>query len=163
MTIRGDHLKRADIIASEAILAHQPSDTTTQCQSGDAGVGGCASIGSQSIWLRRLDQFTQVHTRLGARRWVMNIYGDSFHSREINDQPSIARRKARKAMTAPAHGDIQIVLPAEFDGALNVIHIHATDDEGWMAVDRPVPDAADSLVLDVSWQNQFAVQRGAQF
>jgi hypothetical protein len=66
-------------------------------------------------------------------------------------------------MTAPAHGDIQIVLPAEFDGALNIIHIHTTDDEGRMAVDRPVPDAAGSLVLDVSRQNQFAVQRGAQF
>jgi hypothetical protein len=64
-------------------------------------------------------------------------------------------------MPAPAHGDIQMALSAEFNGVLNVIRIHTTDDYGWTEINRAVENVARAFVGRVSWQDQLAVQRGA--
>jgi hypothetical protein len=60
-------------------------------------------------------------------------------------------------MPAPAHGDIQIALPAEFNRTPNIIRIHTVDNCGWMAINRSIPNSACAFVGGVSWQDQLAV------
>jgi hypothetical protein len=64
-------------------------------------------------------------------------------------------------MTAPAHGDIQIALPAEFYSTLNIIRIHTADDAYWVTIDHSIPDPARSLVFHIPRQNQVPMQRCA--
>jgi hypothetical protein len=102
--------------------------------------------------------FCALHAGLSpyrTRRWIDS---NPFHRPQIDDNAAVADGQAGEAVPASAHGDGETGLPSETDRRDHVGDPSAPRDQGGEAVDRPVPDRAVLVVVQVAGLDDPAVE-----
>jgi hypothetical protein len=65
-------------------------------------------------------------------------------------------------MTAAPHGDRQVLLASELEGGEHIGAVEATHDQGWVAINPTIPDAAGEVVVPIIRAHHFTAHLGPQ-
>ena len=79
LSSHGDHLGRAQAVDSQAVLATQPAEASTEGQPGYSRCGVDAHRDGETMGLRRGVQFTEGDARLNADQAFLGVYIDLLH------------------------------------------------------------------------------------
>ncbi len=162
LAVRAHDLDRLQVVASQAVLAHQATHPAAQCQPGDARVRRGSQRGGESHRLHLAIELAQQHAALRPTETSLRVDLDSLHGRHIDHQPAVASGLTRKAVAAPAHRREQLMRPRERDCPDNIIHPGAPRDQRRVAIKHRVPKPASLIVARVLREQHLAVKARAQ-
>ena len=160
--IGGHHIGREQVVAAQAVLAHEPTESTAEGEAGDPGGGDDAAGGGQAKDLRFPVELTPGDAAVDpgpAGGWVDP---DAFHAGQVDRQTAIAERGAGDVVTTGAHRHGQIVVPGEGERVQHVRHTSTMGDEGRVAVDHRIPKRSRRVVSIVARNKHVAAQSCAQ-
>jgi hypothetical protein len=80
--------------------------------------------------------------------------------REINDDPVITNRVARRTMPATAYSNWKVLAASELNYADYIAGIRAENNKGRVAVNRSIPDSTSASVAIVTRIEHFATKPG---
>ena len=158
LAVGGDHLGRAQVVAGQAVLAHQPADPAAQREAGDAGGRDQAPGSGESVLLGRRVELPPGDAALGGGGAAAHIHRDALHRREVDDDAVVAGREAGNAVAAAAHGDVEPLAAREADCVAHVGGIGAAGDHRRAGVMGAVPDRTSLVVGAVAGPDQLSVQ-----
>ena len=141
-----DDLGRLEVVDGHAVLAHEPTQTAAERQSGDPRRGDHAAGGRQSVDVGRAVVFVPGHAGLRAHPPRRRIDMDAAHRREIDHEPALGCREPCDVVASAADRHLDASLAAEVDGVANVSGVRATRHEPWVLVDQAVVDAPGGVV-----------------
>src|SRR5262245_29897468 len=162
LAVGGDHVARAQVVDRQPELAHQVADAATQGQSGDAGVADDpAGDGEPEDLALAVDVVVEATSfdADGLSQWVD---ARPSHERQVDHDAVVAEGVTRDGVPSAPHGGEQIVLAGEADGGDHVGDTATPGDQRRSAVDVPVPDLANVVVLRVTGSNQVAEEVGLE-
>src|SRR2546430_9576520 len=81
---------------------------------------------------------------------------DAFHAREVDHHTTIAGPQSGAAVPAPAHGQGELMLTSEIDGADDIGDIYASGDESRPLIDHAIVDLPRLFVLGIARLDQVA-------
>ena len=148
--VGGDDVGREQVVAGEAVLAHQPAEAAAQRQPADAGVGDGPAGRGEAERLGLAVEFAPEQAALGVGRARSGVDADALEAAQVDHQAAVAHGVAGRAVAAAAHRDPEIVLSSEVDGVDHVRDAAALHDHGRPAVDHAVPDLAGVVVAVVA-------------
>jgi hypothetical protein len=161
--VGGDDVGADEVVAGEAVLTHQPADAAAQREAGNARRRNEAAGGGQAV---RLGLVVDIGPdRPAANRGAASdrVHVDVVHRTEIDHDPAIDGGEAGDAVTAPAHGDGQVVAPGKGDRGEHVGDAGTTDDHSRaVPVVRSVPDLGGLVVALVLGGQHLPADRVAQ-
>ena len=125
----GDDVGADEVVAGEAVLAHQPADAAAEREAADAGgrdepAGRCEPVCLGLVVDVGPDRAAADRRAAGGR-----VDANAAHRREVDHDPVVARREARDAVAAAAYGDREVVAARETDRRDHVGGAGAADDE----------------------------------
>src|SRR5262245_49326520 len=95
-----DDLGGEEIVAGEAVFAHQPADAAAEREAGDAGARDDAGRYGQAMDVGLTIDVAQGGPALHARRAALRIDEDSLHARQIDDDAVVAQGAAADIVAA---------------------------------------------------------------
>ena len=142
--VRGDDVGADEVVAREAVLAHQPADAAAEREAGDAGRRDQAAGRREPVRLRLVVDVGPHRAAADVARAARpDRRARSRIAREVDHDPVVAGREARDAVAAAAHGDREVVAAREPDRRDHVGRAAAADDQRRPPlVVHPVPDPA---------------------
>ena len=158
LAVGGDHLGRAQVVAGQAVLAHQPADPAAQREAGDAGGRDQAPGGGEAVLLGRGVELPQVSAALGGGGAALASTVMPFIGERSMTMPLVAGREAGNAVAAAAHGDVEPLAAREADRVAHVGSIGAAGDHRRAGVMGAVPDRTSLVVGAVAGPDQLSVQ-----
>ncbi len=159
--VGGDDVGRQEVVDDEAARAHEPAETATQREAGNARRRDLPSRRGQAEGLRLVVEIAPGHPGLGPHGATGRIDPDALHEREIEHQPAVAHGVAGDVVTAPADGDEQVVGAREPHGLEHVAGAGAARDQSRLAVDRTVPNAPGGVVARIAGLQERPSQSAA--
>src|SRR4029077_14177762 len=129
-----------EVVDREAVLAHQPADTTAKGKSGYPGVAHDSAGGGQTVRLSLVVDVAPQRTTLHPGPAVGGIDSHAPHGREVDDDSVVANGGARHVVASAAYGDLQIVVAGETHGRDHVGGPDASGDQARAPVDGTIPD-----------------------
>ncbi len=148
-SVRGDDIGRDQVVDCEPMLAHQPAQTATERETGDSGVGDCASRCRKSEHLGFAVQFAPENTAFSPYRSALRVYADALHWRHVNDEAPVVGPIAWRTMASAAHRDLETLSLRELHRALNVGTTGTARNQRWSSIDIPVPHPPGRFVASV--------------
>ena len=142
--VRGDDIGRDQVVAGEAVHAHQPADPATQRQAGDAGRRDSAAGRREAKRLRLVIELLVGDAGFGVDAFPRRIDADRLHRREIDHHAVLTDGAAADVVAAAADGERQRRLLGERNRSDDVGGAGAANDGGGAAVDRAVVDRGES-------------------
>src|SRR6478672_6986825 len=156
--VRGDELKRVDVVAGESEFAHQTPLTSSKRETRDAGVGssperrhetGCLTLGVKA---------GEQHSWLSADQALIPIDLDFPHRRQIDHEPALTSRLPRDAVAAALHGGQERMRARELHRMRDVLAALAAGDERGMPIDRAVPHTPRLVISGILGKKQLALE-----
>src|SRR6516165_9231170 len=117
-TLGGDEVGGEQVVAAEAVLAHQPAEHATQSEAGNAGRRDDPAGAGQAKGLRLAVVLAPGEASLGPRNALKRIDPDTLHRREVDHQAAVAHRIAGDVVTAALDRDEQPRLRAKRTAAM---------------------------------------------
>jgi hypothetical protein len=135
-----DQLHRQQVVAGQAVLAHEPADAAAEREAGHAGVGHDPAGGGQPQPLGRLVELPPEQARLRPDAAGGGVDPDLLHRRQVEDQAAVAAGRAGHVVPAAPDGQRQAAGPAVLDPGPHVGGAGAARDQGRALVDGAVPE-----------------------
>jgi hypothetical protein len=98
----------------------QPSDTTTERHTTDAGVADHPSRHRQAMYLGCRIQLGHGGTTAYPGQTCVSINHDATHRAEVDHESAVTDPCPRERMTAASHRDLQLVLTGEMQCCGNI-------------------------------------------
>ena len=156
--VGSDEVDREQVVDRQAVLPRQPADAAAESQPGDAGVGDLPAGDSQPECLRLAIDVAPERARLRPRRACGRIDPDALHPREIEHDPAVAGRVARRRVAASPHGERGSGLAGVVHDRDDVDRAERTDDREGLHVEHAVPDPPRRVVVGVYRGDQLTAQ-----
>ena len=134
------YLSRAQIVAAQAGLSVQPSESTTQREPGQTGHGNNRPRRGQSKGLRHLIKMRPRQTRLRFDGTDARIHLDGLHTGHVQQQTAFGRRMTRHMVAATFDGQFQLLLTREPNCDHHIGSGSGPNYNCGTPVKRPVPD-----------------------
>ena len=115
LPVGGDQVGRDQVVAGQAVLAHQPADAAAEREPGDAGGGDEAAGRGQAEGLGLGVELAPGEAALGPHGARLGVDPDALHRREVDHQAAVAGGVAGHVVAAAAHGDGQALAAGEAD------------------------------------------------
>src|SRR5262249_58588352 len=112
----GDHLCSNQVVGGETVLAHEPSEPTSERQTCDAGRRDHPSGRGEAMELGLAIELAPRHAGPGSHRAAPGIDVDALHEGEVEHQAAVADGLPRHAVTAAADGKLQVACARESHG-----------------------------------------------
>ena len=154
-TVRRDEVRRLQVVAGQAVLAHEPADPAAEREAGDAGRRDETPGQRQPERLRFVIELSPGHAALSDDALGVRVHPDALHRGQIDDDPAVGRGEPREAVSTTANGDLELLAPRELDGGDDVGDAGAADDERRTPVDHRVPDGPSLVVARVGWRDHL--------
>ena len=148
--VRGHELDREQVVDRQAELPLQSAHAAAERETGHAGVGDDADGAREVELLRGLVELPQERAAAHARGARARIDLGAAQPLHVDHDSAVARRVARDAVPAAAHGHEEALLACEPHGRDDVLGARRPDDQGGPAVDHAVPDHAGRVVVRVA-------------
>src|SRR5919199_1757363 len=100
-----NQVNRQQVIAGEAVLAHEEAMAAAERQAGDASRPGYPTGGCQTKGLRLMIEVSPGGPTLGADRLAFRINPHTPHGRQVYHQPAVANRKTSNVVATAADGN----------------------------------------------------------
>ena len=107
--VGGDYLARQQIVDGHAVLAKQPTDTTTQRETANTGLRDDAARNGKTEDVRFAVEIAKSRATLYANRAICRIHVDGAHAGEVYDDTVVAECAAAHVVTATANRRQQII------------------------------------------------------
>ena len=156
--VRQNHVRADDVVAREAVAAHQPSEAAAERETGDAGGRHRAAGRREAVRGRRVVEVAPRRSAAGQRDLAHRIDDDIAHAAQVDHQTAIHAREAGRVVTAAAHGEREIVGARELHRTLDVTRALAERDARGTTVDHAVPHGAPRVVVRGAGKDHFAVE-----
>ena len=127
--VGGDDVGADEVVAGEAVLAHQPADAAAEREAADAGRRDETARRREAVRLGLVVDVGPDRTAADGRPARIGIDAHAVHRREVDHDPVVAGREPGDAVAAAAHGDREVVAAREADRGDHVRRAGATDDE----------------------------------
>src|SRR5439155_14569618 len=101
----GDDVRRGEVVAREAKLAHRPADAATEREPGDAGGRNQTAGRGKPVRLGLVVDVGPDRAPANGRPAGRRIDTNAPHRREVDDDPFVDGRESRDAVTAAADSD----------------------------------------------------------
>ena len=124
----GDDVGAEQVVAGEAVLAHQPADPTAERKSADARRRDQAAGRRQAVCCRLVVDVSPGRAAADERAPRGRVDANALQVSEVDHDAAVERREAGDAVAAAAHGDRQVVTPRETDRGDHVCRAAAADD-----------------------------------
>ena len=151
-----------DIVATEAVLTHEPADTAAERKPADAG-GRDDAAGSGK---RKLFAFAIECSPGGAALGECGLPAgfdlDLSHKGEVNHHGAVGDGLSGDAMAAAADRGGEAVFASKTNGLNHIGDAGGAHDDGWLAVNHAVPDMARSDVVRIIRGEDGAAEDSAQ-
>ena len=85
----GNKFNRPKIVECQAVLAHQPAQSTAECESRDASGRHHTARDRQAVQLRLAVELGPGDAALGPHGTGVGVDVDAFHRRQVDHQPAI--------------------------------------------------------------------------
>src|SRR5262249_7693593 len=95
-------IDRAKVIERQSMLAHQPTQSTSERETGNACRRNHAAGYSETMQLRLAVDLTPGDATLRPHSPTLLVDVDAFHRRQIDHYAAINCRSSRNVVTAPA-------------------------------------------------------------
>src|SRR5437899_7063207 len=156
--IRGDQCEFLYVVRRESVKAGQPAKSSTQDQSGSAGVRDDACWKGETFFLRgRIDLSQQASAREAtSSRFLVNR--DFAHARQIDHHSVIASAESSEAVASTTYGCQDSRSHSRPDRGLHVTDVSTAGDQGRAAGHHAVPNASRGLVLRIIGTQQIAAE-----
>ena len=151
-----------DIVATQAVLAHEPADAAAQREAADAGGRDDAAGGGKPEFLTFAIEFSPGGAALGERGLPAGVDLDLSHQGEVDHHGAVGDGLSGDAVAAAAHRSGEAVFAGKTNGLNDVGDAGGADDDGWLAVDHAVPDLARSGVVRIIRGEDGAAEDSAQ-
>lgn len=162
LAIGGHQVDGEQVVAGEAVLAHQPAEAAAERQTADAGVGHGTAGRGEPEGLGLAVKLAPEHAALRLDRAGGGVDAGGLHQGQVDHQATVAGGKASRAVAAAADGDQEFVLAREIDRLDDVGHPGALGDQAGALVDHPVPELARRIVARVMRTQQRTAQTGSK-
>ena len=160
--VGGHDVGAHEVVAGQALLAHEPADAAAQGEARDAGGRDEAAGGREPEGLRLGVEVLPQQAGLGDDAAGAGIDAGALHHREVDDD-ALGGREAGDRVRAAADGDLEALAAGELDGAHDVGGARAAHDErGVDVVEHRVPDLAGVVVALVAGSEHGAPDGLAQ-
>ncbi len=97
-TVGGDHVGRHQVVAGQAVLAHEPTDAAAEREAGDAGARHEPAGHGQAEGLRLVVELGPGEARLRGCGLRLHVDADALHRREVDHDPAVAGGEAGDAV-----------------------------------------------------------------
>ena len=144
--VGGHEVGRDEVVAGQAVLAHQPADPAAEREPGDAGRRDEATGHRQPEGLRLVVELSPGRAALGDDALGVRVDPDALHRRQVDDDPAVGGGEPGQAVSTTANGDLELLAARELDGGDDVGDARAANDERRTPVDHPVPDGPSRVV-----------------
>ena len=115
--VRGDELCADEVVAGQAVLRREMSDTAAEREAADAGRADHASGRHEPERLRRQVEVEPRRSSGRARDSRVGVDLDRTHRRQVDHEPVIADAVPRRVVSTSAHGHLQLVGAREIEGS----------------------------------------------
>ena len=156
LAIRRDHLNRQQIVDGHAVLATQPTITTTGCQAANPGCGHDPGRNCKTKSLGLMINVAESCSALNPSHPCLRIDAYAVHQRQVDHQSSITDGITRRAVTTPANRGQKAILTRKIHALNDVGHAGATRNQGWAFVDHAIENASRFVVSTVLRGENFA-------
>ena len=146
LTVGGHDVGTDEAVDGQATPSRQPAHPAAQRQSAHAGVTDDPRGHRQPVLLRGPVQVAKQGATLHPHPSGLRVDVHAIHPAEVDHQPALGHRVARKAVPAASDGDLQLVVASVSDGGGHVLRAGALDDRGRSLVDIGVPELACLVV-----------------
>ncbi|MNU57058.1 hypothetical protein D3C71_461680 [compost metagenome] len=155
-SIRGDDIRRQQVVDAQAEPAAEPAEPAPQSQARDPGRRIDAEGNGQAESLGFVVKVGQGCAGFDIGSGGLGIDPHRLHRRKIDHQSVIADGGAGDVVASAADGNQQIVLTPEIHGLAHVGRARATHDDGGTAVYHGVPDFSGIVVAGISGHQDLA-------
>ena len=145
VAVGGDDFAGKQVVAGEAVGAHQVAEPAAEGQSANAGGRDSAAGRGQTVGGGCGVEVAPGGAALGTGSLPSGIDTTTAHAGEVDHQTVIADRQSGDIVPTAADRDRQILLGGEADAATTSAVLARLDDQGRRAVDHRVPDRAGGV------------------
>src|SRR5437667_7049171 len=157
-SVRGDELDAEEVVASEAVLPGEETETASESQSGNTGSGNHSDGRCKPRSRRRLVEFVPCDAPADDGGAAYCVDPDLFHGRQVDDQAVITERVPRDVVAAAADGQWKSVIPCKGDRPGHVLRVPTSHNQCRSPVDHRVPDFPRIVVPFVLRSEEFPMQ-----
>ncbi len=154
--VRGDDVRRKQVVARQSMLAHEKAMTAPKRQSCDPGWAGDAPGGRQAERLSLLIEITPGDAPFSPCRPLCRIDTNALHAGQIDHEPPITDGEARDPVSAAAYRQQHVVVASKFHRSDDIRGSCAAANHRGASVDHPVMDLAGSFVTVVARAQELA-------
>jgi len=147
------------IVASQPIFAAELPEPGPERQARNASVGIDPHRRRKTMGLSCRVELSQVQASLRTRYAPNRVDFDAFHARYVDDDTTVAHRRARHIMSPCANRDEQVPGSGEIDRRYDVVGSGAINYHRRSLIDHSVPNPALLVVAWIVRNNQFAADR----
>ena len=158
--IRGHQIDRDEVVAGEAVAAHQPAKPAAQRQARHPRARDDTTRRREAKSVGLVVEFTPENPGFGSRHAGGGIDTDALHRRKVDHQPATADGVAGDIVSTATHGQHKTGLAGEGDSPANISEACAAGDQGRAMVDHPIVYRANIIVARVGGTEQHAAQTG---
>jgi hypothetical protein len=149
LPVGGHDLGTDEIVAAQAVAAHEPPESAAERQAADAGTGDRAARRDEAFCRRRRIERRPARTALGEPPAAPGVYADGLHRPQVDHDRAVAHGLAGDVVPAAAHRHRQPVFPREVDHRQHVPDAPAARNRRGTAVDHAIPDLAPLVIAGV--------------
>ena len=147
--VRHHDLGRPEVIERQTVLRHQPTQTATERQPGDARAPDDTAGRRQTVDLRFAIELGPEDTTLCARHAGARVDVDSLHRRQVDHQPAVDGGMTCDVVPAATDRDLEIERSGQLDGIAYVGNTTAACNQRGTLVDESIVNAPRVLVIRV--------------
>src|SRR5581483_5752449 len=160
--VGGDYVGGDQVVAGEAVLPCEPSQTAPQGKTGDSGAGDHAHGCSQPKSLRLPIKFPEMDAGFGAHAGDSGIYANTFHQGKVDHQTVVADALPGDAVPPAADRDKKLMLAGDAYTGDNVRGAEAASNGGGTAVNAGVVNCPRRVIAVRSGEQQGPAQGEAK-
>ena len=150
LPIGRDDLGRDEVVAREAVAPRQVADAAAEREPAHTGGRDDAAGRRETVGTRRVVEDAPRGASLRPRRPRFRIDLDVRHARQVDHERVVGGAEAGHAVSAPAHGQVELVLAGVVHCRDHVVGGCAAHDGARPPVDHRVEDLARVLVRRVA-------------
>jgi hypothetical protein len=158
LAVSGDHVHADQVVAGKAILSHQPTQTTSEGETGDPCFADGSGGDRKTKRLGCTVEVSEQSASVGPGRCVLSINTDGGHLGKVDHQTAIAHRVPAHAMTPSTHRDDKGMTLGETNSFNHISHKLAAGDERRPPIDHAIPHRPNLVVISVLWPDQITTK-----